>query len=80
MFTSSLPSKCGYLSRSPPLGQVSWLQPGLRPGHHEEPRSYGAAPAGGPAGGGPAEGGPPLEGACLQERIHPGEPLRSLVI
>lgn len=64
----------------PPLRQVSWLQPGLRSGHHEEPRSYGAAPTGHPAGGGPAEGGPPLEGTRLQERIHPGEALQSIII
>lgn len=52
---------------------MPWTQPGLLPGPHEAPRGCGEAPTGRAAGGSPAEGGPPLEGACLQKRMHPGE-------
>ncbi len=52
---------------------MPWVQPGLCCGGDEEPRGCGEPSAGHPAGGRSHEGGSPLEGACLQERMHPGE-------
>lgn len=52
---------------------VPWVQPGLCHGRNEEPRSCGERSPGHPAGGRSGEGGSPMEGACLQEWMHPGE-------
>lgn len=58
---------------SPCQVTVPWVQPGLCCSDHEEPRSCREQPAGRPAGSCPPEGGSPLEGASLQEWMHPGE-------
>lgn len=50
-----------------------WVQPGLRRGADEEPRSCGEPTAGGPAGGRPAARDSPLESPRLQGWTHPGE-------
>lgn len=70
-----MPIVISYLFPPPPLHQVCvpWVQPGLRCGGDEEPRSCGEPSPGGPAGGRSGEGGSPLEGTCLQEWMHPGE-------
>lgn len=57
---------------------VPWVQPGLCCEGDEEPWCSREPAAGRPPGGRPGPRGSPLEGAGLQERMHPGELQKSL--